>query len=64
MVGVGPVRREIIKQSQNISVKDMNHLINIESLQSQDVLNVNIFIVSLCIDLDMELRFPCYMLMS
>ena len=62
MVGVGPVRREIIKQSLNMSVKDLNHLINIESLQSQDVLNVNIFIVSLCIDLDMELRFTCYML--
>ena len=62
MVGVGPVRREIIKQSQNISVKYLNHLI--ESLQSQDVLNVYIFIVSLCIDLDMELRFTCYMLMS
>ena len=64
MVGVGPVRREIVKQSLNISVKDLNHLINIESLQSQDVLNVYIFIVSLCIDLDMELRFTCYMLMS
>ena len=64
MVGVGPVRREIIKQSLNISVKDLNHLINIESLQSQDVLNDYIFIVSLCIDLDMELRFTCYMLMS
>ena len=64
MVGVGPVRREIIKQSLNMSVKDLNHLINIESLQSQDVLNDYIFIVSLCIDLDMELRFTCYMLMS